>query len=280
MSAIDDFYDAMHGAIFPTARLVAPDGFLMCDGSAYDRTEYGSLFSAITVGVTGSMVTGNAVISDVSSDITALAGVGMPISGSGIPAGATIDAVTATSITLSAAATATVTAVRVIVAPHGVGDGSSTFNVPDHRGRVLAGADKMGGTAANRLTTAGGVNAALLGAAGGAQTHVLATTEMPNHSHANVLNDPGHAHANSLNDPGHSHSSNAEIQNAGTSTGGGQFPATGNVGTATINPSGTGMSISNAGAGTGMTISNVAAGSGAAHPIVQPTSAVNYMIKT
>lgn len=36
--------------------------------------------------------------------------------------------------------------------PHGQGDGSTTFNVPDMRGRVPAGKDDMGGTAANRLT--------------------------------------------------------------------------------------------------------------------------------
>jgi len=34
---------------------------------------------------------------------------------------------------------------------HGVGDGSTTFNLPDMRGRVPAGKDDMGGSAANRL---------------------------------------------------------------------------------------------------------------------------------
>lgn len=34
---------------------------------------------------------------------------------------------------------------------YGAGDGSTTFNVPDMRGRVPAGADNMGGTAANNL---------------------------------------------------------------------------------------------------------------------------------
>lgn len=33
----------------------------------------------------------------------------------------------------------------------GVGDGSTTFNLPDARGRVLAGKDDMGGIAANRM---------------------------------------------------------------------------------------------------------------------------------
>jgi microcystin-dependent protein len=35
--------------------------------------------------------------------------------------------------------------------PHGQGDGSTTFNVPDYRGRVPAGFDLMGGVSANRL---------------------------------------------------------------------------------------------------------------------------------
>jgi hypothetical protein len=35
---------------------------------------------------------------------------------------------------------------------YGVGDGATTFNVPDLRGRLVAGQDDMGGTSANRLT--------------------------------------------------------------------------------------------------------------------------------
>lgn len=66
----------------------------------------------------------------------------------------------------------------------GTGDGSTTFNVPDLRGRVPAGKDNMGGSAASRLTTAGsGVDGATLGAAGGAQTHTLDATQMPAHTH-------------------------------------------------------------------------------------------------
>lgn len=36
--------------------------------------------------------------------------------------------------------------------PYGSGDGTTTFNVPDVRGRVIAGLDNMGGSAAGRLT--------------------------------------------------------------------------------------------------------------------------------
>ena len=63
---------------------------------------------------------------------------------------------------------------------YGVGDGSTTFGLPDLRGRVIAGQDDMGGTSANRLTAqTGGVNGDTLGATGGAETHDLLAAEVP-----------------------------------------------------------------------------------------------------
>lgn len=57
----------------------------------------------------------------------------------------------------------------VIGTTYGVGDGSSTFTLPDLRGRTVAGLDP--GAATGRLTSGGaGINSATLGAAGGAQT--------------------------------------------------------------------------------------------------------------
>jgi len=57
---------------------------------------------------------------------------------------------------------------------YGAGDGSTTFNLPDLRGRVVAGKDNMGGTAQNRLTTAGSaVDGVTLGANGGLQNRTL-----------------------------------------------------------------------------------------------------------
>lgn len=67
---------------------------------------------------------------------------------------------------------------------YGVGDGSTTFNVPDLRGRVVAGQDDMGGSSANRLTgVTGSVNGDTLGGTGGTETHTLVTAEMPAHTH-------------------------------------------------------------------------------------------------
>lgn len=54
---------------------------------------------------------------------------------------------------------------------YGVGDGVTTFGLPDLRGRVIAGVDNMGGVAANRLTaTTMAPNGNTRGATGGAQT--------------------------------------------------------------------------------------------------------------
>ncbi|VVQ38404.1 hypothetical protein PS943_05847 [Pseudomonas fluorescens] len=75
---------------------------------------------------------------------------GMPISGPGIPAGATITAVGASTITLSANATATSTT-TVVICPFGVGDGPTTFNVPDVRGRAPRGWDSGAGLDPGRV---------------------------------------------------------------------------------------------------------------------------------
>jgi microcystin-dependent protein len=68
---------------------------------------------------------------------------------------------------------------------YGVGDGATTFNLPDLRGRVVAGQDDMGGSSANRLTNqTGGLDGDTLGATGGAETHVLTVAQLASHTHA------------------------------------------------------------------------------------------------
>jgi microcystin-dependent protein len=67
----------------------------------------------------------------------------------------------------------------VIGTTYGSGDGSTTFGLPDLRGRFIAGLDNMGGSAANRLTGAqtGGLNANALGNSGGEQGHSTTAAE-------------------------------------------------------------------------------------------------------
>jgi microcystin-dependent protein len=81
---------------------------------------------------------------------------------------------------------------------YGIGDGSTTFNVPDKRGRASVPADNMGGTAASRVTTGvAGINAALVGAVGGDQrahkdTGLSVTSAAVSSA---VSTDSGHSHA-------------------------------------------------------------------------------------
>jgi microcystin-dependent protein len=75
--------------------------------------------------------------------------------------------------------------------PHGAGDGSSTFTLPDLRGRVAAGKDDMGGTAAGRITAAiSGTAGTVLGAVVGSEGVALTTAQLPAHNHP-VTGTPG-----------------------------------------------------------------------------------------
>ena len=75
----------------------------------------------------------------------------------------------------------------------GAGDGSTTFNLPDFRGRALFGLDNMGGTAAGRITSGvSGISGATLGATGGSQ---YAQQDTLTASTSVVSTDSGHVHS-------------------------------------------------------------------------------------
>jgi microcystin-dependent protein len=81
----------------------------------------------------------------------------------------------------------------VIGIAYGAGDESSTFNLPDKRGRASIGADNMGGSPANRVTSAGsGVNASAIGNGGGSQ---FAQTDTLTATTTVTSVDAGHTHA-------------------------------------------------------------------------------------
>ena len=100
------------GSITMYAGANAPDGWLICDGSAVSRTTYADLFS-------------------------------------------------------------------VIGTTYGSGDDSTTFNIPNLKGRVPVGLD----TSDTSFDT--------LGETGGEKTHTLTVTEMPRHQHELSLNNYG-----------------------------------------------------------------------------------------
>jgi microcystin-dependent protein len=71
----------------------------------------------------------------------------------------------------------------VIATTFGAGDGSTTFNVPDMRGKAAYGKAAAG-------------TAATLGSSFGALDHTHTYTQVPNHTHP--ITDPGHSHGNHI----------------------------------------------------------------------------------
>jgi microcystin-dependent protein len=121
----------------------------------------------------------------------------------------------------------------------GPGDGSTTFNLPDLRGRVGLGAGQGSGLT-NRL----------LAAIGGEENHILSIAELASHTH--TVTDPGHAH---------------QAGGVGATAGGGGF-SFGNTAQQWSTYSNT----------TGITGVN-ATGSGTGHNTMPPFLAINFIIK-
>jgi microcystin-dependent protein len=132
----------------------------------------------------------------------------------------------------------------VIGTTYGVGDGSTTFNLPDLRGRVVAG---MGGSLLS------GTDA--VADTGGAKEHTLLETQLPSHSHF-TLNDLAGDTGNNV----------TATNSASLATGFGgdsSYSMRAPIGNPTAN---IGLSSES--------------GSDQAHNNVQPTIVLNYIIKT
>jgi microcystin-dependent protein len=100
------------GTVNAYAGLSAPNGWLICDGSAVSRTTYATLFALIST-------------------------------------------------------------------TYGVGNGSTTFNLPNLKGRVIVGFN----AAESEFDS--------LGETGGAKTHTLTTNEIPSHTHSYIFTNDG-----------------------------------------------------------------------------------------
>ena len=129
----------------------------------------------VTVTTTGASVAGTLDATTVKQNGFALIPIGviLPFAASSAPIGYLLCYGQAVSRTTYAALFA------IIGTAYGVGDGSTTFNVPDLRGRAIAGSDVMGGVGAGRLTAASGMSGTGVGGVGGVQTVTLLTANLP-----------------------------------------------------------------------------------------------------
>jgi microcystin-dependent protein len=143
---------------------------------------------------------------------------------------------------------------------YGVGDGSTTFNVPDLRGRVPAGKDDMGGSSANRLTNADdGLNGDTLGATGGGETQVLVTGNLPAYTPSGTVGLGTLAGSLATNYVGTWNGANNDMQGGNV---GGSFRAS------TVNFSGAPSFTGTAQGGTST-----------AFGVVQPTIVLTYLLR-
>ncbi|SDL77329.1 hypothetical protein SAMN05661010_02505 [Modicisalibacter muralis] len=114
---------------FPFKR--APQGWYVANGVEKSRSADFELFAALAILTSGDTVAGSATISGIptTEDIDE----DSPLSGPGIPLGAVVESIVdANSVTISIAATATAVGVDLVFAPFGVGDGVTTFNLPNY----------------------------------------------------------------------------------------------------------------------------------------------------
>jgi microcystin-dependent protein len=136
---------------------------------------------------------------------------------------------------------------------YGAGNGTTTFNLPNLKGRVAVGFD----ASQSEFDT--------LGEVGGAKTHTLTTAQMPSHTHTqNAHNHTQNPHTHSLR---RGNAGTARIEEIGYSSGG--------------NPQTTNAGVFSTTATNNETIAtNQNTGGGEAHNNLQPYIVLNYIIKT
>lgn len=171
------------------------------------------------------------------------------------------------------------------------GSAGVNFNLPDMRGRVGAGKDNMGGSAANRLTAAvSGIDGTVLGAAGGAEGVTLTTGAIPAHNHA-ITGDPNVTNGTlEIDDQTHRHGMGADtwasVGDNGTAsakkwgTGATVYGSTvADTGLAYAGPSSGPLGLIGDVHGDAGSLATANAGGGGAHQNVQPTLVVNKLMR-
>lgn len=178
------------GSVLPYAGATAPAGFLIADGSAISRTTYANLYNTIapskgtfTVTIASpnlvtlnshGLLTGDAVFLTTTGALptglsqNTLYYVIYVSANTFRLASSRANAIAGTGINTSGSQSGTHT---LRYCPFGLGDGSTTFNVPNLKGRVPVGYDNTQTEFKN------------LGVTGGAKTHTLTIGEMPSHTH-------------------------------------------------------------------------------------------------
>lgn len=163
----------------------------------------------------------------------------------------------------------------VIGTTYGTGDGSTTFNLPDLRGRVPVGTGQGSGLT-NRA----------LAATGGEESHTLTTSEMPSHTHTGTTTSVGnHTHTGTTTSVGdHTHSiymrGNGTNQDTPYHVGGGdnggsdQYQNTGGAGAHNH------TFTTDGGGAHNHTFTTDASGSGGSHNIMQPFVVITFVIKS
>jgi len=278
------------GSIMSFSGFSLPPNWQLAYGQSLTRADFIDLLTVITISDTSvSCTSGSPTLS--GWDDTSQMRVGAPIEATCIPTGTTVVSILGpSSITVSNNATST-GAITGTVFPWGNGDGTLTFNVPDLRGYVPAGADAMGGTPAGVLTsTYFGADPSSPGVIGGNESHVLLSAELAGHTHpAGTYLGPSHNHSFSDNFSGntgndtHSHSygnaGNTVTRQSGPSDTAGV--SSGTTGGDTHDHSFSGSVSGNTGnsGNTAVTGASGSTGSDTAFTIVQPTKTVNYIIK-
>jgi microcystin-dependent protein len=169
---------------------------------------------------------------------------------------------------------------KVIGTTYGVGNSNDLFTLPDMRGRVPMGVGQGVGLTARTLAATTGV-----------ETVALSTSEMPLHNH--TASDSGHSHTTSVGNETADHSHTPNCDGINLARGAYGFSATGGgyQGILIIRGNDTGSQTSTTGrsavhqhavtVNTGYSSISVGnSGSGSAHNNMQPSIAINFIIKT